>query len=69
MKDAQGVLRHASIKTTADVCVQKIPASIRAAINSRTRAILAKGRGSGTKAEDATCPNVSQPEEAVSASV
>jgi hypothetical protein len=31
MKDAQGILRHASIKTTADVYVQKIPASIRAA--------------------------------------
>ena len=40
MKDAQGALRHTSIKTTADVYMQEIPASVRAAINSRTRAIL-----------------------------
>src|SRR5207244_11370672 len=40
MKDAQGILRHASIKTTANVYMQEIPASVRAAINSRTRAIL-----------------------------
>ncbi len=56
MKDAQSVLRHASIKTTADVYVQQIPESVRAAINSRTRAILAKQPGVFTKPE---C-NVSQ---------
>jgi len=40
MKDAQQILRHASIKTTADVYMQEIQASVRAAINSRTRAIF-----------------------------
>jgi integrase len=42
MKDAQAVLRHASIKTTADVYMQEIPSSVRAALNSPTRAIFAK---------------------------
>ena len=59
MKDAQSVLRHASIKTTADVYVQQIPESVRAAINSRTRAILAKQQDVFKKPESATCPNVS----------
>lgn len=68
MKDAQGALRHASIKTTADVYVQEIPESVRAAINSRTRAILAKQRDAFSKLERATCPNVSQLQETVSAS-
>jgi len=45
MKDAQQILRHASIRTTANVYMQQIPASVVAAINSRTRAILAGGRG------------------------
>jgi integrase len=60
LKDAQGVLRHASIKTTADVYVQEIPGSVRAAINSRTRAVLAKQQEVFAKPEAATCPNVSQ---------
>jgi len=60
MKDAQGALRHASIKTTADVYMQEIPESVRAAINSRTRAILSSRREVSTKRESATCPNVSQ---------
>jgi integrase len=60
MKDAQGALRHASIKTTADVYMQEIPESVRAAINSRTRAILSCRRQVPTKPESATCPNVSQ---------
>ena len=60
MKDAQGALRHASIKTTADVYMQEIPASVRAAINSRTRAILANQQESSRKPGGATCPNVSQ---------
>jgi integrase len=40
MKDAQQILRHASIKTTAEIYMQEIPASVRAAINSRTRVIF-----------------------------
>ena len=68
MKDAQGALRHASIKTTADVYMQEIPESVRAAINSRTRAILASRREVSTKLESATCPNVSQLREVASAS-
>jgi len=57
MKDAQGALRHASIKTTADVYMQEIPASVRAAINSRTRAVLAKQQEVLVKPGSATCPN------------
>jgi integrase len=68
MKDAQGILRHASIKTTANVYMQAIPASVRAAINSRTRAVLAKPQAVVAKPESATCPNVSQLEKEVSAS-
>ena len=40
MKDAQQILRHASIKTTAEIYMQEIPASVRTAINSRTRVIF-----------------------------
>jgi len=69
MKDAQGALRHASIKTTADVYMQEIPESVRAAINSRTRAILSSRREVSTKRESATCPNVSQFQNVESASV
>jgi hypothetical protein len=57
MKDTQSALRHASIKTTADVYVQQIPESVRAAVNSRTRAILAKRREIASEAGSATCPN------------
>lgn len=57
MKDAQGALRHASIKTTADVYVQQIPESVRAAINSRTRAILAQKSEHSAETESTTCPN------------
>jgi integrase len=42
MKDTQAALRHASIKTTADVYVEPIAASVRAALNSRTKEVLAK---------------------------
>ena len=45
MKDAQQILRHASIKTTAEIYMQEIPASVRSAINSRTRAVLSEGKG------------------------
>ena len=40
LKDAQGALRHASIKTTGDVYVQTIEASVLNAMNSRTMEIL-----------------------------
>ena len=60
MKDAQGVLRHASIKTTADVYMQEIPASVRAAINSRTRAILALQTAQTVETEGAMRPNASK---------
>ena len=40
MKDAQQILRHASIKTTAEIYMQEIQASVRSAINSRTRVIF-----------------------------
>ena len=64
MKDAQGILRHASIETTGNVYIQPVPASVMMAINSRTRAILAKRRELETKTLEAMCPNVSQSEEA-----
>jgi integrase len=41
IKDAQGALRHASIKTTGDVYVQTIEDSVLGAMNSRTAGILA----------------------------
>jgi integrase len=41
LKDAQGALRHASIKTTGDVYVQTIEESVLNAMNSRTTGILA----------------------------
>lgn len=40
LKDAQGMLRHASIRTTGDVYVQTIERSVLAAVNSRTSAVL-----------------------------
>ncbi|HLJ90750.1 MAG TPA: site-specific integrase [Candidatus Angelobacter sp.] len=40
MKDTQQILRHASIKSTGEVYMQEIQASVRKAINSRTRAIF-----------------------------
>ena len=41
LKDTQGALRHASIKTTGDVYVQTIDESVLGAMNSRTTGILA----------------------------
>ena len=58
MKDAQTALRHASIKTTAEVYMQPIPASVAAALNSRTRAVLAKKRQLSGKTSEAMLPNV-----------
>jgi len=61
MKDTQSALRHASIKTTADVYIQQIPGSVRAAINSRTRAVLAQRREVAPESETTTCPNRKRP--------
>jgi hypothetical protein len=68
MKDAQRILRPASIKTTGNVYMQEIPTSVMAAINSRTRAILAKRKLISSKPEGTTRPNASQLEEATLAS-
>jgi integrase len=40
LKDTQGILRHASIRTTGDIYVQTIDASVQQAVNSRTAAVL-----------------------------
>lgn len=63
MKDAQGILRHASIKVTAEVYMQQIPESARAAINSRTRAVLAEKKElkqETARTSEATHPNAPQ---------
>src|SRR5271165_788600 len=44
LKDAQGALRHASIRTTGDVYMQTIESSVLSAMNSRTMQILS-GKG------------------------
>ena len=64
MKDAQTALRHASIKTTANVYMQPIPASVIAALNSRTRAVLAKKRQDSGETSEAMHPNAPQLPEA-----
>lgn len=40
MKDAQAIMRHKHIKTTAEVYMDHIPDSVRKAINARTEAIF-----------------------------
>ena len=40
LKDTQGALRHASIKTTGDVYVQVLDESVARAVSSRTAAVL-----------------------------
>jgi hypothetical protein len=40
MKDAQAILRHKHIKTTAEVYMDQIPESVRKAIDARTDAIF-----------------------------
>ena len=40
MKDAQAILRHKHIKTTAEVYMDHIPDSVRKAIDARTEAIF-----------------------------
>jgi hypothetical protein len=42
LKGTQGMLRHASIKTTGDVYVQTIEQSVLAAVNSRTSAVIGR---------------------------
>jgi integrase len=42
MKDAQAILRHKQIKTTAEIYMDHIPESVRKAIDSRTDAVFAK---------------------------
>jgi hypothetical protein len=44
LKDTQGMLRHASIKTTGDVYVQTIEHRVPAAVNSRTCRCPVPGR-------------------------
>jgi hypothetical protein len=40
LKDTQGILRHASIRTTGDIYVQTIDASVQQTVNSLTAAVL-----------------------------
>jgi integrase len=42
MKDAQAIMRHKHIKTTAEVYMDQIPESVRNAIDARTEAIFAQ---------------------------
>jgi integrase len=52
MKDAQQILRHASIRTTVEIYMQEIQASVRSAINSRTRVIFSRRKGDSTQLEN-----------------
>lgn len=47
MKDAQTILRHKHIKTTAEVYMDHIPDSVRKAIDARTDAIFALRKKKG----------------------
>jgi hypothetical protein len=60
LKDDQGALRHASIKTTGDVFMQAIEESVLDAVNSRTRQILAGWRSPGISAAKPIVPKVRQ---------
>lgn len=44
MKDAQAILRHKHIKTTAEVYMDQIPENVRKAIDARTEAIFQQRR-------------------------
>ena len=69
MKDAQHILRRASIRTTANIYMQPIPASVVAAINSRTRAIFRCRNGENSlKVPHTTVPNGSKLKDEVAAS-
>jgi len=52
MKDTQQILRHSSIRTTAEIYMQEIQASVRSAINSRTRAIFSQRKRDLTQLEN-----------------
>ena len=62
LKDAQGMLRHASIRTTGDVYMQTIERSVLDAVNSRTAAVLEGWTGStaglGLKGRNPKAPEV-----------
>lgn len=61
MKDAQQILRHASIRTMANVYMQPIPASGVSAINSRTKAIFqTRNQVTSSKTPTTTVPNGSK---------
>jgi integrase len=60
VKDAQGALRHASIQTTGDVYMQPIEESVLAAVNSRTRQILAGWDALAVSEVKATVPKARQ---------
>ncbi|PYP91711.1 MAG: hypothetical protein DMG65_06605 [Candidatus Angelobacter sp. Gp1-AA117] len=68
MKDAQQILRHANIQTTANVYMQQIPTSVMEAINSRTRAILASRKPIPEEISNAMGSNELQLENEVSVS-
>src|SRR5438105_2135926 len=70
MKDAQQILRHASIRTTANIYMQPIPASVVSAINSRTKAIFrTRNQVASSKTPTTTVPNGSKFEGGADASV
>jgi hypothetical protein len=46
LKDTQGILRHASVKTTGDIYVQLIDASVRRSVNLCPAAVLDRWQGS-----------------------
>jgi hypothetical protein len=56
LKDARGALRHASIQTTGNVCMQGIEANVLNAMNSRTTQILAGWEHPATNGTDAAVP-------------
>ena len=61
MKDVQAHLRHASITTTADIYVQQIPESVRAAVNATTWEILGvSGQEHTPEVATQLCPTVPQ---------
>jgi hypothetical protein len=49
MKDAQAIMRHKHIKTTAEVYMDQIPESVRNAIDGRTDAIFAQRKKRSAK--------------------
>ncbi len=51
LKDAQGVLRHKSIKTTGNIYMQAVPASVRGALNARTEAVFKANMARGSASQ------------------